>query len=368
MAYFVGIVLSLDREPISKADSKAMLDFDPNGPAPADSGLFGLPYSPEDSKLVLVPVPWEATTSYGDGTSGGPSAILKASHQVDLFDLECENAYEAGIAMVEPAQDIRRWNRIARSHATKIITKVGAKSGSRQLRKAMEHVNQLGERVNEWVREISGYWLRRGRLIGILGGDHSVPFGAIQALAERHERFGILQLDAHSDTRRAYEGFRWSHASIMDNVLQHVPQVVKLVQIGIRDFCQEEVERTRSLGDRVKVFFDADIKRALFEGISFREMVVQIVRELPQTVYLSFDIDGLDPSLCPHTGTPVPGGFSYSETAFLLGELVRSGRKIIGFDLCEVSPGPEGDEWDANVGARLLYKMCVWTLLSQAGQ
>ena len=343
----------------------AMATFDPNAAASPESGIFGLPYTPEDAALVLVPVPWEATTSYGGGTSDGPAAILKASRQVDLYDLDGGRAYEAGIAMLEEPKNVRKWNKEARALASKIIEAGGDLTDKPKLVKALGRVNELSQEVNGWVRDTTAEWLALDKVVGIVGGDHSVPFGAIKAYGQRYESFGILHLDAHSDTRCAYEGFTFSHASIMENVLREVPQVSKLVQVGIRDFCEAEVELVRSKKERVTIWFDAQLQNLRFQGKTWLELVRNIVYELPKDVYLSFDIDGLDPTLCPHTGTPVPGGLSFAEAVALMREVVTSGRRIIGFDLNEVAPGPDGDEWDANVGARLLYKMCLFTLLSR---
>ncbi|MBI3892810.1 MAG: agmatinase family protein [Candidatus Wallbacteria bacterium] len=338
--------------------------FDPNAPAAAGAGIFGLPFSPQQAALVLIPVPWEATTSYGGGTSAGPSSILAASRQVDLFDLEAARAYEAGIAMLDESEEIRSWNQQAKGLAAPIVAAGGAGETDPRMGRALRKVNELSELVNESVRRATAEWLAAGKLVGVVGGDHSSPFGAIQAVAAVTPSFGILHLDAHSDLRRAYEGFTYSHASIMENVLRQVPQVHALVQVGIRDFCEEEYDRIRAQRDRVHVFFDASLADARFGGTPWAQLVERMIHPLPQHVWLSFDIDGLDPALCPHTGTPVPGGLSFQDACFLVRAVARSGRRIVGFDLCEVAPGPDGDEWDANVGARMLYKMAIWTLVS----
>ena len=178
----------------------------------------------------------------------------------------------------------------------------------------------------------------------------------MQALAERHESFAILQIDAHADLRDAYEGFKHSHASIMTNALT-IPNMERLVQVGIRDFSEGEFKKTTEPGERVVMFTDHAIKRSLFEGLTWKELSGNIIQYLPEKVYISFDIDGLQPWLCPNTGTPVPGGFLLEEVTYLFEKLVESGRQIIGFDLVEVSPGE--DEWDGNVGARVLYKLCL---------
>jgi agmatinase len=339
--------------------------FDPNAAAALDSGIYGLPDTPEDAGVVLIPVPWEVTTSYRQGTAGGPAAVLDASRQVDLFDVETGMPYKAGIALAEESPEVHAWNLEGREAAARVIEAAGQVEGIPELEEALARANALGGRLNAWVRAEAERWLDRGKLVGVLGGDHSTPFGLIAALAERHPGMGILHVDAHADLRRAYEGFTWSHASIMYNVLDHCPNVARLVQVGIRDLCEEEVERIRASRGRVLTWFDDELSTRHFAGESWAAQCDSIVEGLPREVYVSFDIDGLDPSQCPHTGTPVPGGLSFGQATYLLGAVVRSGRQLVGFDLNEVAPGPPGNEWDANVGARLLYKLIGWSLRSR---
>ncbi len=343
-----------------------MLDFDPNAAPDADSGVFGLPHEEKDSALVLLPVPWEATTSYGAGTSDGPAAILEASGQVDLFDGEVHKPYEPGIFMRPESKEVRGWNKTAKAAAQKIIKVGGRIEGNKALQKTLKTVNDLGGKLNDWVYRETSSLMKSGKIVGIVGGDHSVPYGAFKAAGEKFGEFGILHFDAHSDTRVAYEGFTWSHASIMYNAMENIPQITRLVQVGIRDFCEQEYEFTRALGARAKVFYDRDLSRRRFNGETWATTASEIVAALPPQVWISFDIDGLDPKLCPHTGTPVPGGLELAQAVYLIGMVARSGRKIIGFDLNEVSPDPDGkDEWDANVGMRLLYKLVAWTFVSR---
>lgn len=344
----------------------SLKNFDPNAAATGDSGIFGLPFDEKDATVVYLPVPWEATTSYGGGTSEGPRAILEASRQVDLFDLEVDRPYEAGLHMLPESAQVLAWNEEAKEAAQRVIEVGGQIEGDPELAAVLERVNSLSERVNEYVENETRRLLAAGKLPVIVGGDHSVPYGAFRAVGERHPGFGILHFDAHSDTRDAYEGFRHSHASIMRNALDGVPQIKKLVQVGIRDFCEEEVEYCRAQGERVRVFYDAHLAHEKFAGTPWSKIAQTIVRELPREVWISFDVDGLDPRYCPHTGTPVPGGLEFHEALYLVEELVRTGRRIVGFDLNEVAPDPTGQsEWDANVGARLLYKMTAWMLASQ---
>ncbi|MBE2252237.1 MAG: agmatinase family protein [Myxococcus sp.] len=336
------------------------MTFDPNAAAPADSGVFGLPFAPEDSRVVLIPVPFEATTSYGGGTSDGPATILEASKQVDLYDLDTGKPYEAGIAMLEESADVRGWNDRAKALAAPIVASGGRDCDPR----ALQAVNAFSEQMNGYVYDTTRAWLAKGKIVGVIGGDHSTPFGAMKAYAETYPGLGVLHLDAHADLRDAYEGFTWSHASIMFNVMKRLPDVARLVQVGIRDFGEAEFELIRRSDGRIHTFFDSRLAHARLDGMPWREQVDAIVQQLPEHVYLSWDIDGLDPVLCPSTGTPVPGGLGFHQACTLLEGVVRAGKKIVGFDLNEVAPGPEGDEWDGNVAARLLYKMIGWTLKS----
>ena len=341
-----------------------MTAFDPNSVAADDAGIFGLPYTEKESALVYLPVPWEATTSYGGGTSDGPAAIHAASGQIDLFDFDVAKPYEAGLFMREESAEVRAWNKAAKAAAQKVI-KAGGAGKNKSLLAAAKTVNGLSDKLNAWVYKQAGALMDADKIVGLVGGDHSTPYGAMKAAAERHPGLGILHFDAHHDLRVAYEGFTHSHASIFYNVLEDVPQVQKLVQVGIRDFCEQEFEYAKSQGQRVKVYYDGDLTRRKFSGQAWTYLCNEIVEHLPEQVWVSFDIDGLDPRFCPHTGTPVPGGLDFKEASFLIGTLVKSGRSIVGFDLNEVSPGPDGDEWDANVAMRLLYKMSAWTLVSQ---
>jgi agmatinase len=314
--------------------------------------------------VVLVPVPWEATVSKGGGTARGPQAILEASHQVDVLDRETGRPYEKGIAMLPISQEIVSWNEAAKSAAGPVIHAGGAGSDPDLLAR-VARVNALGESLNAWVHDETRRWLERGKLVGVVGGDHSVPYGAIAAVTEKFPGLGILHVDAHADLRIAYEGFRWSHASIMENV-RHLPGLARLVQVGIRDFCEEELEIIEGSKGRIVTHFDSDLRNRMQDGEPWNRIASTIVAELPEVVYVSFDIDGLDPALCPGTGTPVPGGLAFSEATALLRALVRAGKRIVAFDLNEVAPGA-GNDWDANVGARILYKEIGYALLSNPG-
>jgi len=333
--------------------------FDPNSPGSATAGIYGLPFTAEESDIVLVPVPWEVTTSYGGGTAQGPEAIREASFQVDLFHPEFPDLWKRGIAMDKiPAALLEQSGSLKKeaTHVIDLLVNGGGKTKQHRAAKALKLANEESAVMNDWVEQRSGYWMDQGKLVGLVGGDHSTPLGYYRALAQRHKSFGILHFDAHLDLRKAYEGFENSHASIMFNALA-IPQVKNIVAVGIRDFCQEEANVFAKEKLRVRLHRSAELRREQYEGVTWQKQCDRIIAQLPQKVHVSFDIDALDPALCPHTGTPVPGGFAFEEATYLLSQLAASGKTIIGFDLVEVTPGPHGD-WDANVGARLLWHLC----------
>ncbi len=214
------------------------MTFDPDAAAGAGSGIYGLPFTPEEARVVVIPVPYEATTSYGGGTSDGPAAVFEASKQVDLFDRETGKPYETGIAMLDIPKTIIDWNEKAKSIAAAVIEKGGVVDEATG--KAAAEVNEISEKVNDWVYEQTRALLIAGQMPVVIGGDHSVPFGAIRAYAETHPNLGILHLDAHADLRDAYEGFTWSHASIFHHVITKVGGVDRLVQVGVRDLSNAE--------------------------------------------------------------------------------------------------------------------------------
>lgn len=342
----------------------ASTEFDPSGPA-AYGGIFGLPHSAEEARVVLVPVPWEPTTSYRKGTAGGPAAIREASLQVDLFDAQTGRPYAAGIAMLDVDPEVVRWNAEACAASEPVIAAAGEVDGDPGLQANLERVNALSRELNARVQETVAGLIGRGKLVGTVGGDHASVYGAIAAHAAACPGLGILHIDAHADLRVAYEGFEDSHASIMYNVTSRLPQVARLVQVGLRDMSEDEVALARGSDGRIVMFTDPEISGRLFDGEPFHTIADAIVERLPREVYVSFDIDGLDPALCPNTGTPVPGGLSFQQAVALLSRVQQSGRRIVGFDLNEVAPGADGDDWDGNVGARVLYKLIGFMLRSQ---
>jgi len=324
---------------------KTAIDFLDTGEAPeVDAGLFGVRIDPIESELILIPVAWDGTASYGKGTAFGPQRIIQASHQLDMVDSAFGKPYRLGISYLE---DFKYFSPIDYSKFSKA------------------EIQKHGEEINQAVFEESKKWIDLGKTIGVVGGEHSVPLGAIKAIDQSCEAFGIVHIDAHHDLRDAYEGYPDSHASIMRNAKEQCKNLTELVSVGIRDYSADESSYAEKTG--IRTYYNDDIHRRLFSGDTWANICLEIISRLPNQVYISFDIDGLLPELCPNTGTPVPGGLSFNQATYLIEKIVESGRNIIGFDLCEVSPNlsDTADEWDANVGARVLYKLCGGALSSE---
>ncbi|HXC03855.1 MAG TPA: arginase family protein, partial [Bacteroidia bacterium] len=282
---------------MSKSDK--LKNFDPNNLGDKNANIFGLPFTTDEANLVIIPVPWEVTVSYRAGTAKGPQAIFDASFQVDLYDPEIKDAWKAGIAMDEIPAVIRKKSKALRPQAETCIGLLeDGKVNSPVLKKTQAEINKACTEMNSWVKKRCLHFLNKNKRVALLGGDHSTPLGMMQALAEKHKAFGILQIDAHADLRDAFEGFEFSHASIMFNALK-IPQVSKLVQVGIRDYCQAEADLVKNSKGRVTCFYDRDLKNRQYQGDTWKTICKDIVAALPPLVYLSFDIDGLDPKLCP---------------------------------------------------------------------
>lgn len=337
--------------------SEKIAAFNPSGVGLRNGNFIGLPFDEQDASIVLMPVPWDVTVSYGAGTATGANNILEASTQLDLFDHDVQDAWKMGIYMrpldeswLQKAKDLRP----DAAAYIEFLEEGGDISTDVSQQQTLNKVNAACVDLKNWVKAETKSLVAAGKLVGLVGGDHSTPLGYLEMLAEHYDSFGILHFDAHLDLRNAYEGFEYSHASIFNNALK-IPQVSRMVSIGIRDYCQEELDVVASQNGRVQVYFDSYVKKQVFKGNSLYSIYQNVLELLPENVYISFDIDVLTPHLCPNTGTPVPGGMEFQEAMFLLKCVLDSGKKIIGFDLSEVAG--EGNEWDGNVGARVLYKL-----------
>ena len=326
---------------------------------PSDVGkkgsIFGFPYTQEESELVLIPIHLDVTVSYGQGTAKAPDIILEESSQLDLSLVSIKEPWSLKVFMHDRIIKSSQ-NEIQRGRAKNIIKALEA--GKEPEVDQVKFVNEYCEQVHKEVEGLATSLLQEGKQVAVVGGDHSSPLGLIRVLSKAHS-FGILQIDAHMDLRKDYEGFQYSHASIMYNALQE-EGVTSLTQVGIRDFSEEEEQFIASCEKSINVFYDETCFNKRMNNQSWSKTVEEVIQTLPESVYISFDMDGLDPSLCPNTGTPVPRGLQFNEAAYLLEQIVRSGKRIIGFDVCETG----SETWDANVAARIIYRLSSLTGVS----
>ncbi len=269
----------------------------------------------KDSKIVIVPVPYEKTTSYGKGTMKGPKAILEASHFVEFFDEETrkEICFQHGIATLKPLNFKDKNHKTALTEIYKTIFKL----------------------------------LSDGKFVVSIGGEHTISISTIKA---HFDYFGkdisVLHLDAHSDLRETYEGTKYSHACFMYRVLEFTDRIS---QVGIRAQCKEEYNLIRD--KKINTFYAYKIKNGYYGNKWWKE----IVKTLNEKVYITFDVDFFDPSIMPSTGTPEPGGFLWDETLILIKEISKH-CKVIGFDVVELSPNKNIRFPDFLI-AKLIYKM-----------
>lgn len=344
-----------------------LTSFDPDATGVANGNYFGFPFSTSRAALCLLSVPWDVTVSYREGTAAAPRAIIDASTQVEICDEAFDrDLWRRGIATLPLDERIFERGAAARECAERVIEHIenGGSEADACVADDLARVNDECKWLNDIVFTVASESLAAGQIVGLVGGDHSTPLGLLRALDVRGEGFGVLHIDAHADLRDAYEGFEFSHASIMRNTLK-LKSIERLVQVAVRDFSAAEDEFAAS-ENRVVQFSDKTLRDNEFNGTLWADQCRDIIAQLPTRVYVSFDIDGLEPAFCPSTGTPVPGGLSWAKAVFLLEELSRSGRTIVGFDLNEVAPSSD-DEWDAIVGARLLYKLCLLSLNGTCG-
>jgi agmatinase len=335
-------------------------DFDQNGIG-LKGRLFGLPYLLGEAQLVIVPLPWEVTVTSQTGTATGPEKIIKVSSEIDLFSKEIDEVWKLKVVCLDTLTEIKKQSDQLRSLAALHIQSLESGKAEESSRVITQKVNEGCENLNVYVSQLSRDLFAEGKMVGLVGGDHSTPLGLLRTLNEKFSNFGILQIDAHADLRKSYQNFTYSHGSIMFNALK-LKNLSRLVQVGVRDFCEEEYSLIQKSTDRVKTFFDSDIKEQLFNGKPWGLICQEVIDALPDLIYISFDIDGLRPELCPNTGTPVPGGLSFEEVIYLIKQVVLSGKRIIAFDLSEVSGQ---SNWDAQTGSRILFELCNWMAVSQ---
>lgn len=272
------------------------------------------------SQIVVLPVPYEATVSYGAGTGRGPRAILDASRYVEFYDeeLEIELCKKVGVATLPPLN-------------------LGKSTGQTAVAKIYEAAKRL---------------LADGKFVAVLGGEHTVSQAPIRAHLEKYPDLSVLHVDAHADLRQSYEGTKFSHACIMARVCEFMDPA-RVVQIGIRALSPEEAEFIRTSG--ITTFYAHQIR-------SMADWVPAVLPKLAERVYVTFDVDGLDPSIMPSTGTPEPNGLFWAETMKVL-RMIGEQKTIVGFDVVEFAPNKTVRHPDYTA-AKLTYKLMNYAWLS----
>jgi agmatinase len=264
--------------------------------------------SPENSAIVIIPVPYDGTSTWIKGADKGPDAIIEASANMELYDIETDSEiYKKGIFTDEPVDGF--------SFPEDVVEALSAK-----------------------VR----YHMEKGRFVVVIGGEHSISIGSITPHAQSHPDLTVLQFDAHSDLRDEYNGSKYSHACVMARTKEMCP----IVQVGIRSMDSSE----KDLMDKNRVFFAKDIH-------SRQDWIKKVISKLSGTTYITIDLDVFDPSFMPSTGTPEPGGLSWYEGLSLL-KAVSENSDIVGFDVVELCPD------DRNKAPDFLAAKLIYTLLS----
>lgn len=337
-------------------------EFNPNGIIPDNGNYFGMPLTPDEAALVLISAPWDVTVSQraGSGSSYAPDAIIEASRCVGFYDPSAPNSWRKGIATAPIDYTIQDRSHRLRSDAEKVV-KLRDELDIPTLENIMH--DRRVRRVNEGLAEFNAKiytqtqsWLEKGKIVGLVGGDHSVAYGALRAMGEKYGRLGVLAIDSSCDLMASPHGFDFSNMSVMHDVLRDVSSVESLVYVGVREFAPEEWRRAET-DRRITMFPAQHIYNSIFEGRSWGSIVDDIVAALPDNIYISLDINALTAECAPHTGVRVPGGLRFPDVVYLMERIVASGRRIVGFDLSEVVPDVS-DKTDASIAARLLFKMC----------
>lgn len=271
-------------------------------------GEEGVTADPAAAAAAIIPVPYDLTSTWRKGADRGPAAILDASATIELYDIEtASEPWKRGIVTLPP-----------------VLHDGGP------------------EELAELVRTAAAAVLERGAIPVVIGGEHSVTIGAVEAAADVFSGVGVLQIDAHGDTRESYEGSTHNHACVMARARERCP----IVQVGIRAVDSSEMPDL----DPGRVFWAHEIV-----GRSDTEWMDEVVSLLPETVYLTIDVDAFDPSLLPATGTPEPGGLGWYEVNELVRRVARH-RRIVGFDVVELLPLP-GEHASEFIAAKLVHRV-----------
>lgn len=272
----------------------------------------------KDAKFILIPAPMEATVSYGHGTSLGPAALLESSTQLETYDIELDS--EAVCKGV---------------HTFDAVEQAGLSPE--------EYLNRLREKVSSCAKD--------KKIPVVIGGEHSLSYAVFQGISDHNKGFSILHFDAHLDLRDSYSGSKYSHASVIRRMRDHRKDFDKISAVGIRSVCPEEAAYLKEHPDH-KVFYA--------HQLNGKDLSSQIADTLSEDIYITFDVDALDPSIMPSTGTPEPGGLGWYQTLDILRKSIK-GRRVLGIDIVELAPD-KVNHYSQFTAAKLLYKMLAYTI------
>ena len=318
-----------------------------------------------DAPIVLVSAPWAVTSAAGQGAVYTPDAIIDASTHLSLYDVVSNTSIDGKVATAEVDYDLQESSLQLGGDAAKVVAHIedgGALTGDYFARKVVR-INLGFRDMHSSVGKRVFRFASKGKIVGVVGGDHSVAFGAVRSISSVYPQMGVLFIDAHSDLRPSGKIFDYSHLSVARNIVDEIPAVSKLVQVGVRDMSREEMDFAQN-HPKITMFCHEKLTAERFSGRSWGEVCDDVVAQLPDKVYISFDIDALSPECCPHTKRPVAGGMTFDEAVCLINRVAESGREIVGFDLTEIVPVMESGV-DAAVGARMLVKLCAAALCSK---
>ena len=268
----------------------------------------------EKSKIILIPVPYDGTSTWGKGADKGPEAFLEASENMELYDIETDSeVYKQGIYLTDPITE-----------------------------------NSSPEAMVNEVHTITKDFIKRNKFVTLFGGEHSMSIGSIRAFNECFDDLTVLQIDAHADLRESYEGTKYNHAC----AVYEANQTTNLVQVGIRSM--DAIEKT--LMDEEKTFFAHDM-------VNDEYWMDKVIETMTDNVFITLDLDAFDPSIMPSTGTPEPGGLFWYETLEFLKQVFED-KNVVGFDIVELCPN-KNDKSSDFLAAKLYYKMLSYKFAGQ---
>lgn len=336
-------------------DKAEKIKLDPNAPRSHNGCFLGLPIAENDAQTVVLCAPW-AGAQADSHIHTAAANVLEASYRLPLYDPDVPDAWKRGFSLRLPDAQLSERGKQFREKAAglSLFAESGeSPSEGRYVQTSFEEVDKEAAALKQELRQEAKALLDNHKSVGLLGGDSSTQLGLLEALAERYPEFGILHLGARMGLNTSWPGPACSPETFLHHALQ-LGSVAQLTLAGARH-CSPREEKTANGKENIAVFYQHEIRRRLFRGHTYSQICGDIIRDLPDRVYISFDIDALLPHYRPHSAGTAPGGFEFEEATYLLKRLVDAELEIIGFGLCGVAGEPH--TWEGQVGAQLLYRL-----------